>query len=103
ASPLFLGANPALTRLVGPGVLRPLAAEEGLAREVVDRLAPAPRKTALLSETAPGDILQTNRPAVRAGPPEGLAGAGMLPQQRALLAGLLAPYTGPAPAPPGPP
>src|SRR4029453_13220529 len=28
ASPLFLGANPATSPLVGPGVLRPLAAEE---------------------------------------------------------------------------
>jgi hypothetical protein len=99
ASPLFLGANPALTRLVGPGVLRPLAAEEDLARELLDALAPDQRKTALLSGTAPGDILQTNRPAVRAGPPEGLAGAGLLPQQRALLTGLLDQYLGRLPAP----
>jgi uncharacterized protein DUF3500 len=35
ASPLFLGANPAMTRLVGLGVLRPLAAEEDLARELL--------------------------------------------------------------------
>ncbi|HEV2917980.1 MAG TPA: DUF3500 domain-containing protein, partial [Actinomycetota bacterium] len=40
ASPLFLGANPAMTRLVGPGVVRPLAAEEDLARELLDALAP---------------------------------------------------------------
>jgi hypothetical protein len=99
ASPLFLGANPALTRLVGPGVLRPLAAEEDLARELLDALAPDQLATATLSETAPGDILQTNRPAVRVGPPEGLAAAGMLPQQRALLAGLLDQYLGRLPAP----
>ena len=99
ASPLFLGANPALTRLVGPGVLRPLAAEEDLARELLDALAPDQLATATLSETAPGDILQTNRPAARVGPPEGLAAAGMLPQQRALLAGLLDQYLGRLPAP----
>jgi hypothetical protein len=99
ASPLFLGANPALSRLVGPGVLRPLAAEEDLARELLDALAPDQLATATLSETAPGDILQTNRPAVRVGPPEGLAAAGMLPQQRALLAGLLDQYLGRLPAP----
>ena len=99
ASPLFLGANPALTRLVGPGVLRPLAAEEDLARELLDALAPDQLATATLSESAPGDILQTNRPAVRVGPPEGLAAAGMLPQQRALLAGLLDQYLGRLPAP----
>ncbi|HEV2892516.1 MAG TPA: DUF3500 domain-containing protein [Actinomycetota bacterium] len=94
ASPLFLGANPATTRLVGPGVLRPLAAEEDLARELLDALAPEQRATALLSAEAPGDILQRNRPVIRPGPPEGLAGAGMLPQQRELLAGLLRQYLG---------
>jgi hypothetical protein len=99
ASPLFLGANPALTRLVGPGVLRPLAAEEDLARELLDALAPNQLKSAVLSPEAPGDILQTNRPAVRIGPPEGLAAAGMLPQQRVLLAGLLDQYLGRLPGP----
>jgi hypothetical protein len=94
ASPLFLGANPAMTRLVGPGVLRPLAAEEDLGRELLDALAPDQRATALLSPEAPGDIVQTNRPRVRAGPPEGLAAAGMLPQQRELLAGLVRQYLG---------
>jgi hypothetical protein len=99
ASPLFLGANPGLTRLVGPGVLRPLAAEEDLARELLDALAPEQLKTAMLSPEAPGDILQRNRPVARVGPPEGLAGAGMLPQQRALLAGLLDQYLGRLPGP----
>jgi hypothetical protein len=99
ASPLFLGANPALTRLVGPGVLRPLAAEEDLARELLDALAPEQRATATLSEEAPGDILQRNRPAIAPGPPEGLAAAGMLPQQRELLAGLVRQYLGRLPGP----
>ena len=36
---------------------------------------------------------------VRVGSPEGLAGAGMLPQQRALLAGLLDQYQGRLPGP----
>jgi hypothetical protein len=99
ASPLFLGANPALTRLVGPGVLRPLAAEEDLGRELLDALAPDQRRTAVVSDTAPGDILQRNRPAVRAGPPEGLAAAGMPPHQRELLAGLVRQYLGRLPGP----
>jgi Protein of unknown function (DUF3500) len=99
ASPLFLGANPALTRLVGPGVLRPLAAEEDLARELLDALAPDQRKAATLADEAPGDILQRNLPAIRPGPPEGLAGSGMLPQQRDLLAGLLRQYLGRLPGP----
>ena len=99
ASPLFFGANPAMTRLVGPGVLRPLAAEEDLARELLDALAPEQRATAWLSPEAPGDILQRNRPFVRAGPPEGLPAAGMLPQQRELLAGLARQYFDRLPAP----
>jgi hypothetical protein len=99
ASPLFLGANPAMARLVGPGVLRPLAAEEDLARELLDALAPDQRATATLSATAPGDILETNRPRIRPGPPEGLAGAGMLPQQRELLAGLVRQYLDRLPTP----
>jgi uncharacterized protein DUF3500 len=99
ASPLFLGANPALTRLVGPGVLRPLAAEEDLARDLLDALAPEQRATAMLATDAPGDILQRNRPAIRPGPPEGLAGAGMLPQQRELLAGLVRQYLRRLPGP----
>ena len=99
ASPLFLGANPALTRLVGPGVLRPLAAEEDLARELLDALAPDQRKAATLADEAPGDILQRNLPVIRPGLPEGLAGSGMLPQQRDLLAGLLRQYLGRLPGP----
>ncbi|HSK37906.1 MAG TPA: DUF3500 domain-containing protein [Actinomycetota bacterium] len=99
ASPLFLGANPALTRLVGPGVLRPLAAEEDLARGLLDALAPGQLATAVLAEEAPDDILQRNRPAIRPGPPEGLAAAGMLPQQRELLAGLVRQYLRRLPGP----
>ncbi|HEY7606847.1 MAG TPA: DUF3500 domain-containing protein, partial [Actinomycetes bacterium] len=99
ASPLFLGANPATSRLVGPGVLRPLAAEEDLGRGLLDALAPEQRSAALLSAEAPDDILQRNLPRVRPGPPQGLAGAGMLPQQRELLAGLLRQYFDRLPAP----
>ena len=99
ASPLFLGANPATSRLVGPGVLRPLAAEEDLGRGLLDALAPEQRATALLSPEAPDDILQRNRRRVQIGPPEGLAAAGMLPQQRELLAGLLRQYFGRLPGP----
>jgi hypothetical protein len=98
ASPLFLGANPAMARLVGPGVLRPLAAEEDLARELLDALAPEQRAAATLSPEAPGDIVHRNRPFVRPGPPAGLSGAGMLPQ-RQLLAGLVGQYLGRLPGP----
>jgi Protein of unknown function (DUF3500) len=92
ASPLFLGANPALTRLVGPGVLRPLAGEEDLGRALLAALAPDQRARAVVSEVAPDDILQRNRARVELGRPDGLAATAMLPQQRALLEGLVRHY-----------
>ncbi|HEY6709317.1 MAG TPA: DUF3500 domain-containing protein [Actinomycetota bacterium] len=98
ASPLFFGANPALTRLVGPVVLRPLAAEEDLGRELLASLAPDQRAMAVVSPVAPGDILQRNRPRVEAGPPDGLPAGRMLPQQRALLEGLVRHYLDRLPA-----
>jgi hypothetical protein len=99
ASPLFLGANPALTRLVGPGVLRALAAEEDLARELLGSLAPDQRRRAVLSPVAPDDLVQSNRPVVQVGPPEGLAAARMLPRQREQLLALLHQYLGRLPDP----
>jgi hypothetical protein len=88
-----------MTRLVGPGVVRPLAAEEDLARELLDALAPEQQAAATLSAEAPGDIVHRNRPFVRPGPPAGLAGVNMLPQQGQLLAGLIGQYLGRLPAP----
>jgi hypothetical protein len=99
ASPLFLGANPALTRLVGPGLVRALAAEEDLARELLASLAPDLRRQAVRSPVAPGDLLQSNRPVVRLGPPEGLAAAAMPPAQRELLRRLVGQYLGRLPDP----
>jgi hypothetical protein len=98
ASPLFFGANPALTRLVGPVVLRPLAAEEDLGRELLAAQAPDQRAMAVVSPVAPGDILQRNRPRVEAGPPDGLPAGRMLPQQRAMLEGLVRHYLDRLPA-----
>jgi hypothetical protein len=98
ASPLFLGANPAMTRLVGPGVLRPLAAEEDLGRELLASLAPDQRAQAVVSAVAPGDIVHRNRPRVEPGRPEGLPASGMLPQQRTLLEGLVRQYLDRLPA-----
>ena len=57
ASPLFLGANPARTGLVGPGVLAPLAAEEELAHRLLHTLSPGQVAAAVIAPVAPGDIL----------------------------------------------
>ena len=92
ASPLFLGANPHRTRLVGPGVLAPLAAEEELGRQLLASLDAGQRAEAVVSPDAPGDILQRNRPRVELGPPEGLPASRLPPTQRALLEGLVRHY-----------
>src|SRR6266516_2546440 len=93
ASPLFFGANPASTALVGPGLLRPLAGEEDLARELLAALSPQERAAALLSEVAPDDILQFNRPMVRdLGHPVGLAAGELTTAQQKLLAALVRQY-----------
>jgi hypothetical protein len=64
ASPMFLGARPAISPLVGPGVLRPLAGEEDLARDLLQSLAPGQRARAVLSPVPPNDIVQSNRQVV---------------------------------------
>ncbi len=66
-TPTFFGANPAESRLVGPAVLRPLAGEEDLARELLHALDAEQRGTAVLSPAAPWDLVIGNRPRVEDG------------------------------------
>ena len=65
--PMFFGADPAESRAVGPQVLRPLAAEEDLGRELLHLLAPDQRRQAVLSLVAPRDIVTSNRPSIAEG------------------------------------
>lgn len=75
-TPLFFGANPAEAHMVGPGVLRPLAGEEDLARDLLLALDDRQLARAVLSPLAPTDIVQTNRPRVEPGvAPRGFAEA----------------------------
>ncbi|OZM81688.1 hypothetical protein CFP66_15720 [Pseudonocardia sp. MH-G8] len=72
-TPCFLGANPASSPLLGGAALRPLAASEDLARELVRSLDPERAARALLLPHAPADIVTGNssrldhadRPVVR--------------------------------------
>jgi hypothetical protein len=99
--PVFLGANPAVSPLVGPGELRPLAGEENLGRELLRSLAEEQRAAALLATTAPADILQANRPRVDPGAlrgPSGLAAERMTEAQRSLLVALVHQYLDRLPA-----
>lgn len=91
STPSFLGADPAASPLVGGHLLRPLAAAEDLARDLVRSLD----AHAILSSVAPPDILSRNRP--RLGPlgaPDGVPAQDMSGDQQAQLRALLDVYVG---------
>jgi hypothetical protein len=66
-TPCFLGADPAVSPLLGPPPLRPLAGAEDLARELVRSLDPAQAGRAILLDRAPADIVGGNRPRLADG------------------------------------
>jgi hypothetical protein len=66
-TPCFLGADPAVSPLLGPGPLRPLGGAEDLARELVRSLDPARAARATLLDRAPSDIVGGNRPRLSDG------------------------------------
>lgn len=66
-TPTFFGAHPAEAKQVGAQVLRPLASEEDLARELLHALDEKQRNTAVISPAAPTDIVQSNRPQIEEG------------------------------------
>lgn len=63
-TPTFFGSNPAESPLNSVATLRPLAATEDLARELMYSLDDEQRSIALLSRLAPPDLVQLNRPKV---------------------------------------
>ncbi|TDB79996.1 DUF3500 domain-containing protein [Micromonospora sp. KC721] len=91
-APVFLGANPAAVTHAGRPVLRPLGAEEDLARELLTAIGPAGRDAAIIADDAPADIISATRSSVDApllplGVPRGrlgVAGRSMLDQLVAL-------------------
>ena len=111
-TPTFFGSNPAETALGSVGVLRPLGSVEDLARELVHDLDDKQRARAILSVTAPTDIVLANLPSVRAGTlpspgglsprqreslrytraPKGLAANDMQPAQHEILRALIGEY-----------
>jgi hypothetical protein len=66
-TPLFLGADPASSPLLGGAVLRPLGVVEDLARDLVRSLDADLAATALLLPRAPSDIVAGNRSRISAG------------------------------------
>ncbi len=66
-TPCFLGADPAVSPLLGPTPLRPLAGAEDLARDLVRSLGRGQADRAILLDRAPGDIVGGNRPQLAEG------------------------------------
>ena len=66
-TPCFLGADPAVSPLLGPEPLRPLGGAEDLARELMHSLGPEAATQATLLNRAPSDIIGGNRPRLADG------------------------------------
>jgi hypothetical protein len=64
ATPLFFGADPASSPLLGPHPLRPLAGVEDLGRELTRSLTTDQRAIAIVSPNAPTDLVGANRPSL---------------------------------------
>ena len=67
STPLFFGADPASSPLLGPHPLRPLAGVEDLARELTRSLSHEQRSVAVVSGRAPTDLVGGNRPSLADG------------------------------------
>ncbi len=92
-TPVFFGANPAWVRYAGRTLVRPLGAEEDLARALLDAMKPDVRATAITSDRAPADILSAQRPRLDGElTPLGARGDRLGPSARALLDQLMALY-----------
>jgi hypothetical protein len=94
STPNFFGTNPAEVRTGPRQGLRVLAAEEDLGRTLVTSLDGAQRAAAILSETAPKDILTGDSKRVKPDAPSGLPFAKLNPEQRSLLQRLVREYLG---------
>ena len=91
-NPLFLGANPAEVRSGPQHGLRILAKEEDLARNLLAALNAEQKRHAILSPTAPPDILTRALPQVELAGAEGLPVGSMTSEQRQILALLIHQY-----------
>lgn len=82
ATPSFLGANPAEVRIAPWKGQRALAVEEDLGRAFANSLSEAQFAQALISATAPADIVTGNDRTANPGPVVGLRFDGMSTTQR---------------------
>lgn len=93
SAPAFLGANPAEVREGPRRGVRPLAEEEDAARALLGSLDSGQRSTAILSDTAPSDILTGADLDISPLSPVGVRASSLTEGQRALLVDLIEAYT----------
>ena len=67
STPLFFGADPASSPLLGPHPLRPLAGVEDLARELTRSLSDEQHAIAVVTPRAPADLVGANRSSLADG------------------------------------
>jgi hypothetical protein len=67
STPLFLGADPAVSPLLGETELRPLGGTEDRGRELLHSLDRTQRERAIVSPVPPFDLVTGNRPQVTEG------------------------------------
>ncbi len=66
-TPCFMGADPASAPLLGPHLLRPLAAAEDLGRELARSLRDDQASMCMLSSAPPADLVSVNRTGLSEG------------------------------------
>ena len=93
-APAFFGANPAEVRRGARQGLRALADEEDIGRELVLSLDERQRADALISASAPSDIVTGNAARVDPLSPIGLRASDLRPEQAAIFVRLLDVYLG---------
>jgi hypothetical protein len=92
-TPNFFGANPARVPQGPLAGLRVLAAEEDLARHLLDSLDAAKQARAIIDADAPADIITTAEPRVKIDDPSGLPAKEMTEVQGRLMMDLVVEYT----------
>ena len=93
SSPQFLGSNPAEVRSGVQKGTRVLAAEEDLGRALVKSLDADQRKIAVISETAPPDVVTTNVRKAGILEDKGIAYSSLTEKQQGLFLTLLKEYS----------
>ncbi|MDP3718113.1 MAG: DUF3500 domain-containing protein [Acidobacteriota bacterium] len=92
SSPMFLGSNPAEVRAGDLKGTRVLGDEEDTARALVQSLSADQLKSAVISATAPNDILTMNKTDITPLPDEGILYSALQPAQQALLRKVIETY-----------